>query len=219
MVNYHDPVSPHFMHHTKFPTSQEQRNFLRAYVEHSLTPSFTAKSVSTTGASSEPSTPPPSHLPWEARSSSSMPSFILDARTPGASYKEEEANRERGIAEEVDRLEGDAKAWRAASHAMWCAWGIVQAKIPGSDIEAMINGEQHGIGRPMSKEAKAAATVASGDGRLGDEEGGEAEDEFDYLGYAQQRALLFWGDMLALGVMTPEEVGEEVVEKAKVIAW
>ena len=213
MGNYHDPVSPHFMHHTKFPTSQEQRNFLRAYLEHSLTPSFTAKSVSTTGASSEPSTPPTSHLP--TRSSPSVPSFMLDARTPGASYKEEEANRERGIAEEVDRLEGDAKAWRAASHAMWCAWGIVQARIPGSEIEAMINGEQHSVGRPMSKEVKAAATA----GRLGGEEGGEGEDEFDYLGYAQQRALLFWGDMLGLGIMTPEEVGEEVVKKAKVIAW
>jgi len=142
---------------------------------------------------------------------------MLDARTPSASYKEEEANRERGIAEEVDRLEGEAKAWRAASHAMWCVWGIVQAKIPGSEVEAVINGQQHNIGGPTSEEAKAAA-ADSGDRRLDGEEG-EGEDEFDYLGYAQQRALLFWGDMLALGIMTPEEVGEEVVEKAKVVAW
>lgn len=216
MGNYHDPVSPHFMHHTKFPTSQEQRNFLRAYVEHSLTSSFTTKSVSMTGEGSEPSTPPTSY--FSAKPSISMPSFMLDARTPSANYKEEEASRQRGIVEEVDRLEGEAKAWRAASHAMWCAWGIMQAKIPRSEIEATINGQPHGIGRPMSEEAKEAA-ADSGDGRLENEEGGEGEDEFDYLGYAQQRALLFWGDILTLGIMTPEEVGEEVVGKAKVIAW
>ncbi|PWW79803.1 kinase-like protein [Tuber magnatum] len=218
MSNYHDPVSPYFMHHTKFPTPQEQRNFLRAYVEHSLTSSFTSKSAPATGTSSEPSASPTLRLP--ARSSSSMPSFMLDARTPGASYKEEEASRQRGIIEEVDRLEGEAKAWRAASHAMWCVWGIVQAKIPGSEIEAVINKQQCGIDGPVSEEARAAASD-SGDVRFEDGKGvgGEDEDEFDYLGYAQQRALLFWGDMLTLGIMTPEELGEEIVEKAKVVAW
>jgi len=82
----------------------------------------------------------------------------------------------------------------------------------------MINGQPHGIGGPMSEEAKGAA-ADSGDRRLKSEEGGEGEAGFDYLGYAQQRALLFWGDMLTLGIMTPEEVGKEVVGKAKVIAW
>ncbi|CUS08930.1 unnamed protein product [Tuber aestivum] len=216
MCNYHDPVSPHFVHHTKFPTPQEQRNFLRAYVEHSLTSSFTAKSVPTMGTSSEPSASPTLRPP--ARSFSSVPSFMLDARTPGPSYKEEEASRQRGIVEEVDRLEGEAKAWRAACHAMWCVWGIMQAKIPGPETEAAINWQQHRIGEPMSEEAG----VAAGDPdnvRPEDGKGGEDGNEFDYLGYAQQRALLFWGDMLALGIMTPEEVGEGVVEKAKVVAW
>ncbi|KAG0633180.1 kinase-like domain-containing protein [Tuber brumale] len=216
MSNYHDPVSPHFMHHTRFPTSQEQRNFLQAYVEHSLAYPFIAKSVSMPGTSSEPSTPPTPRPP--ATPSSSMPSFVLDARTPGASYEEEEANRQRGIVEEVDRLEGEAKAWRAASHAMWCTWGIVQAKNPGLETKAVINRQQSGTDGPVSGGAKAAAGDLGGV-KLGSEEGGEDESEFDYLGYAQQRALLFWGDMLALGIMRPEEIGDEVVEKAKVVAW
>ncbi|RPB06201.1 kinase-like protein [Choiromyces venosus 120613-1] len=206
MSDYLDPTTPHFMHHTKFPTSQEQRNFLRAYVEHSLTSSFTAssKNVSMSGTT-EPTTSSPSPVlrPSNRSSSSSlMPTFMLDARTPGASYKEEEATRQRGVDEEVDRLEGEAKAWRAASHAMWCAWAIVQAKIPEAGIEAVINGR----------------VEKADEGKGGDGDGGE-EDEFDYLGYAQQRALLFWGDMLTLGILTPEEVGREVVEKAKVVAW
>ncbi|KAG0126439.1 kinase-like domain-containing protein [Tuber indicum] len=192
MSNYHDPVSPHFMHHTRFPTFQERRNFLQAYVEHSLPSPFIAKSVSMPGTSSEPSTPPTLHP--SAASSSPVPSSMLDTRTRGVSD------------EEVVRLEGEAKAWRAASHAMWCAWGIVQAKNPGSGTKAAVDGQPGG--------AKAAA------GDLGGvkPESEEDESEFDYLGYAQQRALLFWGDMLALDIMKPEEVGDEVVEKAKIIA-
>ncbi|CAZ80857.1 unnamed protein product [Tuber melanosporum] len=200
MSNYHDPVSPHFMHHTRFPTFQERRNFLQAYVEHSLPSPFIAKSVSMPGTSSEPSTPPTLHPP--AASSSSAPSSMLDTRIPGASD------------EEVDRLEGEAKAWRAASHAMWCVWGIVQAKNPGSGTKAAVDGQQGGADGSVPGGAKAAA------GDLGGvkPESEEDESEFDYLGYAQQRALLFWGDMLALEIMKPGEVGDEVVEKAKIIA-
>lgn len=64
---------------------------------------------------------------------------------------------------------------------MWAAWGVVQAKIPTGE-------GKEGEGHPDERGAK------------------NEEGEFDYLGYAQERALFFWGDMISLGVMTEEEV-------------
>lgn len=65
---------------------------------------------------------------------------------------------------EAERLMHEAKIWVPASNALWCAWGVVQAK----------------------------------EGELGPE-------DFDYIGYAKQRAALFWGDMEELGLVSKEE--------------
>ncbi|KAF8536628.1 kinase-like domain-containing protein [Trichophaea hybrida] len=147
MADYHAPQEPWRIRERRYPTGGEMRNFLRAYVEHSL------------------------------RGSRVDAAFNLDARVPIA--KEQESKGE--VEKEVDRLLSEAKAWRAASSAMWAAWGIVQARVEGEE---------------------------------------EEEGEFDYLLYAQQRALLFWGDCLSLGVFTEEEMeGMEpgLVGRAKVI--
>ena len=43
-----------------------------------------------------------------------------------------------------------------------------------------------------------------------EEEAQEEGEGFDYLAYAQERALLFWGDVLALGVVGEAEVKEQM---------
>lgn len=204
MGDYHDPITPHFLDHKKFPTSQERRNFLRAYIEHSLSPSFPNKDSTPVYAPAEyPASPT---LVPATGPASPIPSFTLDS--PIASYKEEEAARQSAIDTQIARLEDEAKAWRPASHAMWCAWGIAQSKIPGEKIE---NAKFHGA----DVDGAISEGVYEGEGKGDDtSEGGE----FDYLAYAQQRACLFWGDVLALGILTREEVGDEIVRMAKVIA-
>lgn len=110
--------------------------------------------------------------------------------------------RQRVVEEEIEKLVEEARVWRAASHAVWCVWGIVQAKVgPG------------GAGKEdlPNKSPKGASTVA---GSMKNKTDGD-EDEFDYLGYAQQRALLFWGDMLALGLAKHEDVDEFIVRNVK----
>ena len=51
------------------------------------------------------------------------------------------------------------------------------------------------------------------------EEGEEAGGGFDYLAYAQDRALFFWGDMLELGLVKEEELPVDLVERAKRIPY
>jgi choline kinase len=47
----------------------------------------------------------------------------------------------------------------------------------------------------------------------------EHDEEFDYLGYAQHRAMFFWGDMLQLGLVREEDVPEELRARVKVVPY
>lgn len=48
----------------------------------------------------------------------------------------------------------------------------------------------------------------------------QAEDEeFDYLGYAQERAMFVWGDAIRLGIVTKEELPEGLWERIKIVEY
>lgn len=168
MADYHDPELPYLMNEHRYPTEQEIRVFLTAYVEHSL--------VTESGRRAE-STKAESRVP--------PGTFMLDGGMGGDEVRERERERGRDVENEVERLMEETRAWRAASSAMWAAWGIVQAKLPEVPPEV----------------------TASPVGEVG-EAGEEVDEEFDYLAYARERALLFWGDCIALGVYEREEVEE-----------
>lgn len=54
-------------------------------------------------------------------------------------------------------------------------------------------------------------------GASGEDEGGA--DEFDYLAYARERAMFFWGDVLQMGLVEKEELPEELRERAKIVEY
>lgn len=189
MADYRDPATAYYLHESQFPKHEQQRNFLRAYVEHRLSGTNNIRTPTT--------------------SSSPSPSFSLDARAPVPSYKEEEAARQKLVEKEVEHLIEECRAWRAAGHAMWCAWGIVQAKVELDGAkEGLPKGDSPENETTLSKEGGVAASDVK-------DKREEEEDEFDYLAHAQQRALLFWGDMLGLGIVKPEEVNEFILKNAK----
>jgi choline kinase len=53
----------------------------------------------------------------------------------------------------------------------------------------------------------------------GSGEGEEDEEGFDYLSYAFERALFFWGDVISLGIMSKDELPEEVVKNARIVDY
>ena len=144
-------------------------------------------------------------------------------------YAEEERKREAEIDRQVNALLEETRIWRLANSAQWVAWGIVQAKVPELDgeapgspetITALERVESPG---PIADDAVRASAAADKrpEGlhaealRNGESEEkietdvdveAEEEDEFDYLAYAQHRALFFWADVVALGLMTREEL-------------
>lgn len=129
---------------------------------------------------------------------------MLDARVPAHGWKEEESKREEEVERRVKELMEETRMWRVANSAHWIAWGVVQAKIPG------LGG------------GDGAEDVLEGDGEVIEGPEGEVpdeEEEFDYLGYAQERALFFWGDCVLLGVVKEEELPEGLRERLKFVRY
>jgi choline kinase len=169
---------------------------------------------------------------------------MLDSRAPpGEKYSEQEAQRDRQIEEEARRLMAETKLWRLANSAMWVAWGIVQAHIPGmpdfdaeekkakagetaAELESATT-ETRAEAEAVAKEEKTAAT--EGQEKAEDTETQAKEDadifmaqdeeEFDYLAYAQDRAMFLWGDAIRMGIIKAEELPEDVRQRVRMVEY
>jgi choline kinase len=139
----------------------------------------------------------------------------------------------------------ETKLWRIANSAMWVAWGIVQAHVPGlpdSDAAETANGT-------TESESAAALDAATADIRIeadAEEKQTEAvstqeepkpddakikldqdtdlfksqdDEEFDYLAYAQDRAMFVWGDLVGMGLVKKEDLPEELTKRMKIVEY
>jgi choline kinase len=197
--NYHDPVKPYACDTTKYPTPEQQHRFVKAYVNHKSP--FSGSDVSTPGSG----TPSLHHV----SSTTSIVDFMLDARVPQGGWKEEELKRDAETEKRVKELLDETKLWRVANSAQWVAWGIIQAKIPGFQLSEFLKEDE--------------GTTAAENGREengnGEEEETDTEGDFDYLAYAQERAFFFWGDCVSMGLITVEELPEDVRPRIKYVKY
>lgn len=134
------------------------------------------------------------------RSAPAITPLSLDDNPDGPNWQIEKAedDHEAGIRELVRQT----RVWRVMNSAQWVAWGIVQAKAPGieealGEMRALNGHEQEG-----QNEVKKPPVDSDVD----------EEDGFDYLAYAQDRAMFFWSDLLALNLVNPDELPAQMVE-------
>jgi choline kinase len=164
-----------------------------------------------------------------------------DLPSSWSNYAEEEARREKETERQVQELLKEVQIWRVANSAQWVAWGIVQAKVPeldglvpvvdGAELAeepAPIQGKENANpneettdtqinGVEKRPEGLKAEALLSGDSPK-EAEGVEGEeDEFDYLAYAQDRAMFFWGDVVGLGIVKEEELPKELLGRLKIV--
>ncbi|KAL1587699.1 hypothetical protein WHR41_03503 [Cladosporium halotolerans] len=224
--NYHDERKPYAINTNWYPTPEEQDRFVRAYVRHR--PQF---NVSTPKI--RPSSPPAEEGP--RRTTSSISSFMLDARAPGQANQSaaptvDETAEKSSEDAEVQRLIKETRLWRIANTAQWVAWGIVQAKVPGmpafsptatptepaKDEPILEDAGREALGERAETYHDLAKVQTSESAATEDE---QQHEEFDYLGYAQHRAMFFWGDMLQLGLVKEEDVPEELRAKVKKVPY
>ncbi|KAH8885693.1 kinase-like protein [Thozetella sp. PMI_491] len=199
MYNYHDPIAPYACHPNRYPTPEEQYRFIKSYVEHRPHFPHGGSTPNLTPLATPLATPSGTPGLLCTSSSSSIVDFMLDAREPRGGWNEEDTRRDEAIDANVKELMEEARLWRVANSAMWIAWGIVQAKVPS--LEAMPESEngpvQYGAG----------------------EEEEEEDEEFDNLGYAQERAMFFWGDCVLMGLIGLDELPKELVENLKLVKY
>lgn len=107
------------------------------------------------------------------------------------------------MVEEATRLVQESRDWRPAVSLYWCIWGIVQAV---SDVA--LEDKLRELKIAESSESLGVykfETVNTPDGPGHDDEVEDAEEIFDYVSYATEKAQLFWTDLVKFGVIRPEE--------------
>ncbi|KAG9522503.1 kinase-like protein, partial [Aureobasidium melanogenum] len=229
--NYHDEKVPWLCNTSLYPTPEEQDRFVRAYVRHR--PQFNAVT---------PLLGPQDSTPMEKDKSSEKPkrpagptssisNFMLDARGPpesAATTAKQDAEYQANEDAQVQSLLRETHMWRLANSAQWVAWGIVQAKVPGlpdapsSTIplsetpDEITPTEDQPFSDPLGQEAKDLQDdIRDKRPDPNEEDDEQAEEEFDYLAYARDRAMFFWGDALSLGIVKEEELPEDVRRSVK----
>ena len=227
--NYADARKPYAFHSKWYPTPEEQERFIRAYVRHR--PQF---NVSTPKLG--PSTPTSqSAISGETplrRPTSSISDFMADARTPQAGPANptaEDAAHKATEDQEVARLMRETRMWRLANTAQWVAWGVIQAKVPGmpdfgddAKTDDGANGEdgaREELGERGEEYHELAEIQQQVTESVNKDEPEEEDDEFDYLGYAQHRAMFFWADAIQMGLVKVEELPEELPGKVKSVPY
>lgn len=213
-----------------YPNPDEQYRFLKAYVEHRT--NFHTSSTTVDGQDDvTPSATPLATPNGGPTPSSSIVEFMLDARVPPGGWKEEERRATELSEQKIRELAREARLWRAMNSAQWVAWGIVQAKIAGlADIETPVAAAQvnpaDDVGIAATEDAGLPASPVDSEGTVTAEEkedaqtGSDEEEEgFDYLSYAHDRALFFWGDCVQMGLVKLEELPEGLREKVKIVEY
>ena len=244
--NYHDPEFPYQCNTAYYPTPEEQHRFIRSYLTHNPTFKAVGGSASnppTPHLGPLPNCGSTTALAATA-TPTTISAFMLDSRAPpGERYssQEQEAQVERQTEEEARRLMSETQLWRLANSAQWVAWGIVQAHIPGmpdfyadeaTPTNEKANTLENALGEEgVEAEAEKKKAVSSEGGNEHDEgdaptavdenanqvESQTEDEEFDYLGYAQERAMFIWGDAVRMGFVKMEELPEEVAKRVKIV--
>lgn len=210
--NYHDPHAPFACSVERYPSIEEQQRFIKAYIEHR--PKI-APSTAPSASSDADVTPSATPQVTPQNPSSSVVEFMLDARAPPCGWKEEERRAEGAVDQRVEELIRETRLWRPMNSAQWVAWGIVQAKIPGyTEPPAEGSGGEGGENQGEAS-ASPVASEDSAAGSSGESAGADEDEEFDYLSYAHERALFFWGDCVQMGLIKLEELPEVLRERIK----
>ncbi|KAJ5245406.1 hypothetical protein N7489_005502 [Penicillium chrysogenum] len=201
--NYHDEERSWACNNRNYPTSEQQYQFVSTYLTHR---------PHSTGGPISPLSSPTIH----ARAPVAVAPLDLDEGSdrPSSRLSQNEQSKESELDAEVRFLMQQTRMWRAMNSAQWVAWGIVQAKVPGmeegiAEMLAARNGPSENGNGDDTKTPPVDAEIE------------EDEGDFDYLAYAQDRVMFFWGDLLSLNLIKPEELPAPLLEhvKSRLVAY
>lgn len=231
--NYHDPSKSYALNERLYPTRAEQHRFLKAYIQHRSSTSQAqtpAEYPSNVASSFNLDSPAPSVKIFEqesAREQSTEAEIqrlmqetrlwriansaqwvawgIVQAKVEGMDDPEESQERKKAGEDDAVALESDPLDADVAEMAK-------DAHDRRPEVDEAIGAAEARRG----KEAEAEEEEGEGEG---EGEAEEEEEEFDYLAYAQDRALFFLGDVLQLGIVKKEDLPAELLRKLKIVEY
>lgn len=141
------------------------------------------------------------------RNATAITPLDLDDNTEGPVWSMEKA--EDDLDADIRDLMRQTRMWRVMNSAQWVAWGIVQAKAPGmeegiEEMEMASHNGSHEDGNEQNGKEETERPPVDPDV--------DEEDGFDYLAYAQDRAMFFWSDLLALNLVNADELPAPMAE-------
>ncbi|KAJ5581603.1 Choline kinase N-terminal [Penicillium sp. DV-2018c] len=196
--NYHDEERSWACNNRLYPTPEEQYHFVSTYLTH--------QPGNPSGAISPMSSPV-----IRGRTNAAFAPLDLDdgPDRPDSHLSQSDLSKEDELDAHVRFLMQQTRKWRAMNSAQWVAWGIVQAKVPGMEEGiAEMFAARNGSNDEGEDDGEKTPT-----GPSGVEE--EDEGDFDYLAYAQDRAIFFWGDLLSMNLIKAEDLPAPLVEHIK----
>lgn len=235
--DYHDSVAPYACQVSKYPRTEEQKHFLNSYVAYNPGSNHQLNQTPVSQPSSTASTSVSNLLGTATTQSNRFGIYPLANASAqpghgngrlGRSVSEaegvvagtmlekiDEKNERQGrIEKETERLLYEARIWRPANSAQWVAWGVVQAKTSSHDSDA---DSEQGQGQDQDQDK-----VNVHDDGTASQTGEENDSpvEFDYLAYAQSRAIFFWADLVDLGIISLHDLPRDLAEVVgKVKIW
>ncbi|KAJ5161896.1 hypothetical protein N7492_007288 [Penicillium capsulatum] len=198
--NYHDEEYSWACNDRLYPTPEEQRRFISTYLSHR--PNVPGGPTSPLGTPSMRGRPGVNIAPLD-----------LD-ESEEANLQQLEKSQEEEFEAEIQYLMKQTRLWRVMNSAFWVAWGIIQAKAPGMEegIAEMVGTSAKDGSHNNGDGHDGQSPNGNGESKTPDAEAEAEEDGFDYLAYAQDRAMFFWSDLLALGLVNPDELPAPMVE-------
>ncbi|ETN37560.1 uncharacterized protein HMPREF1541_07182 [Cyphellophora europaea CBS 101466] len=242
--NYHHPEVPWACHAQQYPTEDEQRRFIRSYVMHR--PQFNPDASSTPRAMEGREK---TNIPDFMLDARAVPGQTTDydAEESAREKKQDEdiqrlmhetklwrlANSAQWVAwgivqAQIPELDEPSKRDRMKGMLDRVVEGV-QSHMPNRHVVAESDplseeDKQHQADaekdRPDGRLQEEAHHEGSGKDGSGHTSGGEEEtEEFDYLAYAQDRAMFFWGDALQMDLVKKEELPEELLTRIQTVRY
>ncbi|RDW92521.1 choline kinase [Coleophoma crateriformis] len=245
--NYHHPTASYACNTEAYPTRAQQETFIRSYVNHrpQFNPLASATPKLSSGDSNAGAPGSISAFMLDSRtpSGTEVPTRSNYAEEEARREKDTE-NKVQALMEEVRvwRIANSAQ-WVAWGIVQAEIPELSPAPAPSSPVS---ESTENGLPKPpghlssddLTEENQAKQDAKEHDKRpeglvaeallqnhkpeevekLHEQEEAD-EEEFDYLAYAQERAMFFWGDVLSLGLVKKEDLPEELLSKLKFVEY
>lgn len=124
---------------------------------------------------------------------------------------------------ETKKLYNECVFWRPTVSVYWFLWGMIQngqykpknTTLSPANTNMPTSADDIGVDSTYNFISSQLESTHLDENVVVEDEITSSDDDFDYLKYSQQKLLLFFGDLIGLGVLEKEDVAEKYWDQIK----